>query len=357
MSNALFVIAGKEFADSFRNRTILAIFAIFFAITIIGMIGGISQYQEIIDSYNEHLAIIGPEERDLMEGFMDYRPSTMIIFSSVGSLLVTMGALLGITAGFDLITREREAQSLKILLSHPVFRDEVINGKAIGAGGALAAVFAATIGISVALLLIAGIVPAGDEWSSILIFAISAFLMIIAYFAIALCMSALSETSGAALIYTLIIFIILSSLIPVLIQHGAADAIAGEQPKMPQTFYSDMEVVVYGEGEGEPKMQPIRFDDEEFTKYREDMEAWWSRRQAVIDTASLFSPTMSFEKISTNLMLKSTFGSTRSISAAYSSVSVFGSDDGIIAQIIALLAFPAVFFGIAYIRFMRMDLR
>ncbi|MDO9538858.1 MAG: ABC transporter permease subunit [Methanocalculus sp.] len=354
MSNALFVIAGKEFSDSFRNRTILAIFAIFFAIMIIGMISGISQYQDIINSYNEHLAIIGSQGEEFMGGFMDYRPSTMIIFSSVGSLLVTMGSLLGITVGFDLITREREAKTLRILLSHPVFRDEVINGKAIGAGGALAAVFAATIGISVALLLIAGIVPSGDEWSSIMIFAISAFLMIIAYFAIALCMSALSETSGAALIYTLIIFIILSSLLPVLIQHGVADAIAGEQPKMPQIFYSDT-VSVYGEGEVGAKS--IRLDDDDFQRYQEEIQAWWSRRQAIIDTASLFSPTMNFEKISTTLMLKSTFGSGESISAMYSSVTTFGSDDGIIAHIIALLALPAIFFGIAYMRFMRMDLR
>lgn len=347
MSNALFIIAGKEFADSFRNRTILAIFAIFFAISVIGIIGGIAEYHDRLESYNERLSTAGTQER----GLMDNRPSPMIIFSSVGALLVTMGALLGITAGFDLITREREAKSLKILLSHPVFRDEVINGKAIGAGGALALVFAATIGVSIALLLITGIVPTGDEWSSICIFAVSAFLMIIAYFAIALCMSAISETSGAALIYTLIIFILLSGLLPVLVENGAADAIAGDPPVMPRSLIS-------APGDGGMRNVAAMADSTEFLQYREEMEHWWSRRQAVIDIASLFSPTMSFNAISDSLNSQTAMQIRSGVGGGmFAQTAGSDSREGIIAHIIALIAFPAVFFGIAYIRFMRMDLR
>jgi ABC-2 type transport system permease protein len=349
MSNALFVIAEKEFSDSFRNRTILAIFAIFFAISVIGMIGGIAEYQDTLDSYNELLSTAGTQER----GLMDTRPSPMIVFGSVGALLVTMGALLGITAGFDLITRERETKSLKVLLSHPVFRDEVINGKAIGAGGALALIFAATIAVSIALLLITGIVPGGDEWSSIAIFSFSAFLMIIAYFAIALCMSAISETSGTALVYTLIIFILLSGLLPVLIENGAADAIAGDAPTMPRTIQSTP-------AEGGGRNFQAMTESAEFQQYRTDMQDWRSRRQAVVDIASLFSPTMSFDSISD--VLTSTSSMTVTVRAGpgggmVAQTQASDTSGSILSHLLALLAFPAIFFGIAYMRFMRMDLR
>ncbi|MDO9539114.1 MAG: ABC transporter permease subunit [Methanocalculus sp.] len=351
MSNALFVIAEKEFSDSFRNRTILAIFAIFFAISVIGIIGGIAEYQDTLDSYNELLSTAGTQER----GLMDTRPSPMIIFGSVGALLVTMGALLGITSGFDLITRERETKSLKVLLSHPVFRDEVINGKAIGAGGALALIFAATIAVSIALMLITGIVPGGDEWSSIAIFSFSAFLMIIAYFAIALCMSAISETSGTALVYTLIIFILLSGLLPVLIENGAADAIAGDAPTMPRMIQS----VSIDSREGGRNFQAMT-ESEDFQKYREDIQDWRSRRQAVVDIASLFSPTMSFDSISDALTSTSSMTVTvRSGPGGGMIAQTQASDtsESILSHLLALLAFPAIFFGIAYMRFMRMDLR
>ncbi len=346
MSNGLFVVAGKEFADSFRNRTVLAIFAIFFAITIIGMIGGIAEYQDTLDSYNERLSTAGTEER----GLMDTRPSPMIVFESVGVLLVTMGALLGITAGFDLITRERETKSLKVLLSHPVFRDEVINGKAIGAGGALACIFAATIAVSIALLLITGIVPGGDEWSSIMIFAFSAFLMIVAYFAIALCMSSISETSGTALIYTLIIFILLSGLLPVLVENGAADAIAGDPPSMPRMLQST-------QAEGEIRAFQGMVDTSEFQQYRSEMQDWWSRRQAVIDIASLFSPTMSFNAISDTITSSQTVQVRTGPGGGMYATAAADTSGSILSHLLALLAFPAVFFGIAYMRFMRMDLR
>ncbi|GEM_PF-4930676 len=44
-----------------------------------------------------------------------------------------IGVVLGIAMGVDLVTREKESKSLKSLLAYPVFRDEMINGKAPGA--------------------------------------------------------------------------------------------------------------------------------------------------------------------------------------------------------------------------------
>ena len=81
--------------------------------------------------------------------------------------------------GFDLISKEKETKALKILLSHPIYRDEVINGKALGGLMALAIALGITFIVTFAILLISGIVPEGDELSKILIFGGATFLMIL----------------------------------------------------------------------------------------------------------------------------------------------------------------------------------
>jgi ABC-type Na+ efflux pump permease subunit len=60
------------------------------------------------------------------------KPSILFIFQRMRWQMPLLGAILAIAMGFDLITREKESHSLKSLLSHPVFRDEIINGKALG---------------------------------------------------------------------------------------------------------------------------------------------------------------------------------------------------------------------------------
>ena len=65
-------------------------------------------------------------------------PSMLFVFSTFNSKYFIMIAMvLSITVGFDLITREREEGSLRSLLSHPVYRDSVINGKFLAVVGVL----------------------------------------------------------------------------------------------------------------------------------------------------------------------------------------------------------------------------
>lgn len=42
------------------------------------------------------------------------------------------GSLLGVLLGADAINRELSKGTIKVLLGHPVYRDQVINGKFLG---------------------------------------------------------------------------------------------------------------------------------------------------------------------------------------------------------------------------------
>ncbi|MEM4156431.1 MAG: ABC transporter permease subunit, partial [Archaeoglobaceae archaeon] len=67
-----------------------------------------------------------------------------------GGSVAFVGGIFGIALGFDLITREKESGTLRTLLTHPVFRDEIIIGKAI------AAFFAICIAVAITSLFMLG---------------------------------------------------------------------------------------------------------------------------------------------------------------------------------------------------------
>jgi len=364
-SNGLPVIARKELRDHFKSRKFLLIFGIFLIITTIGMISGAAEYNKELQQYNERQSVADDDEFGM--GFGGWgKPSIMSIYLQVSLLIITLGAVLGIAMGFDLISKEKETKSLKILLSHPIYRDEVINGKALGGLLALAIALGITFIITFAILLLSGIVPEGDELLKILVFGGAAFLMILSYFALSLFMSTVANDSGKALVYTLVIFVALTSL-PILVNGPVMSIVIGDPPEYPEQMFSSdsvhrgMSVVsssVSSDGKveyKEPEPDPV------WEEYNRQIKEYLNKRQSISDTITLISPTMNLQTLSYILLIPDY---SRMMSMVFSPV---GGDDfevpetdifkDIFKNIIALFAFPAVFLGLAYVRFMRMDIR
>lgn len=358
-SHGLPVIAQKELRDHFRSKKFLLIFGIFLIITIIGMATGVAEYTQTLQDYNERQSVA--DDEIYPGGFGWGKPSIVTIYLGVSSLIVTLGAVLGIAMGFDLISKEKETKSLKILLSHPVYRDEVINGKALGGLMALALALGITFIVTFAILLIAGIVPAGDELAKILVYGGAVFLMILSYFALSLFMSTIASDSGKALVYTLIVFVALMSL-PMVINGSMMNMIIGDPPEFPQdAFISDeaFSLVAVSSAKETGEMA-IEEPNPIWEEYEREFDEYWKKRQSVSDIVTLISPTQNLERVSYSLLIPD-------YAAIMSSVSFRAGDDyeledtdvfgTIIQNIIALLAFPALFLGCAYVRFMRMDIR
>lgn len=366
--NCLITIAEKELFDHLRSRKFLLIFGILLIVAIVGMIGGIAEYNKSLDAYNKHQSTIDSP----LSSYMAEKPSILSVFSSVATYLVFVGGILGIAMGFDLVSKEKDSKSLKILLSHPVYRDEVINGKALGGIAALAGALFVVLFIALATLLIYGIVPDGNELVLIGVFALVSFILIFSYFAIALFMSTVMDESGTALIYTIIIFILLSVLVPTLANDTVMETVVGEHPELPQELLDQMQKSVNANAtEGSAVVVSFAAKGTNpsgaWDAYNEKMQAYWEKRQMVRDTFALFSPTMNYESIiaaitsgSFGRSLVMSSGSSTATSFTVSSTGDASVEDilaAIAPNLIALLLFPAIFFGLAYVRFMRLDVR
>ncbi|MCK4269508.1 MAG: ABC transporter permease [Methanogenium sp.] len=361
-SGALKVIAHKEILDHVRSRKFLLIFGIFLIISMAGLVGGLIEYQEQLDSYNDRLSVVSEDE---MSYAPYWKPSLLTIFYQISMLVISLGGALGIAMGFDLITKEKESKSLKILLSNPIYRDEVINGKALGAIGALLIALGIVAIISLAIMLIFGIVPDADQFGRMLIFGAAAFLMIFSYFAISLFMSTISSDSGNALIYSLIILIFLSTLLPVFAYGPVMNLVAGVPPEPPESLMKEnMELVISTsgtivsseDGSGE-YVEYIDPNQEEWDKFSEKSQAYWEKRQAISDTIGLISPSGNFQKITMEVITSASVMPMYMDEEFEKDTSLGGILSDLLQNIIALLVIPAIFFGAAYVRFMRLDIR
>ncbi|HNV39674.1 MAG TPA: ABC transporter permease subunit, partial [Methanoculleus sp.] len=100
----LFNVAKKEFSDHITSRRFVIILGLLLVISAIGMHSGIESYNTMLESYNQQLQYMQGAEFDGPAGWMPEKPSIMLIFSAMMTYMTTLGAVLALAIGFDLVS-------------------------------------------------------------------------------------------------------------------------------------------------------------------------------------------------------------------------------------------------------------
>jgi ABC-2 type transport system permease protein len=362
----LFNVARKEFSDHITSRRFVIILGLLLVISTISIYDGIENYNNSLEAYTEQLRQM-EEFDDPYTSWMPQKPSIMYVFISMMSYMTMLGGILAIAIGFDLVSKEKETRSLKSLLSHPVYRDEIINGKALGGIGALGFAMALALAIALALLLIFSVVPTLEEFAGILIFGAVSLGFLLAYFAVALMMSTAAKESGNALIYTLVIFFAVSSLLP-MFGAMAANAFAGDPPEapemgpMPTPVGRSVTATASGGYFVSTSSQEVVHggtQDPAWREYEEEMQTYIEKRRLISDISNLLSPQMNYYTVAiavTNPQLSSMIASPYD-TAPEEKPGLAGALGKVWMNIAALIVFPSAFFAATYVKFMRMDIR
>ena len=323
----LAIISLKELSDHVTSRRFILILIITCLVLGIAAANGVTDYNNALERYK-----VG----DASSLFI---PSVLYAFGKITDSigLEGLGAIIGIAIGFDLIAGEREGRSLKTILSQPLYRDELINGKAIGGISTLAIITLAGFLTILAIFLIISIVPSFEEVFLIGVIWFITLLHMISYFSMALMSSVLAKTSSGALIISLIILFIMMYIIPV----GGGELgtyLLGPEPKD----------IGY-----EPDSQ---------------LQANYENAASEInDFFNLFSVQSVYNDITSPITDPSFYVMNRIDTSGYSldldiednieKPSLLGIIGDKWVKIIVFIMLPIVFFGIAYVKFMRMDLR
>ena len=122
-----------------------------------------------------------------------------------------LGPLLGIALGFDAISSERSQRTLPRLVSQPIHRDDVINGKFAAGVAAIAlavgTVLAAVAGYGILRL---GLVPTGTDLTRLVVFFLVSVVYISLWLAVAILFSTLSRRSSTTILATIALWLVMT---------------------------------------------------------------------------------------------------------------------------------------------------
>ncbi len=161
----IFAIYKKELADHFSSYRFVILFAL------IAMISFITSY------------MAGISLRENLEGIAKPKFVFLMLFNTTGALfsmvqfVAFFGPLIGLVLGFDAINRERAHGTLIKLISQPIYRDAVINGKFLAGITTITVMLISIILIISGFgLMLLGIVPGIEEiWRLAIYLVISIF--------------------------------------------------------------------------------------------------------------------------------------------------------------------------------------
>jgi len=161
----LYAVFRKELQDQLSSYRFVILFAL------IAMVSFITSYMAAVHM-RENLEALAATQFPFLMLF-----STPGVMFSMVQFVAFFGPLIGLVSGFDAINRERAQGTLIKVISQPVYRDAVINGKFLAGVATIAIMFTAILlvisGFGLALV---GVVPGIEEiWRLIIYLLISIF--------------------------------------------------------------------------------------------------------------------------------------------------------------------------------------
>lgn len=155
----ILTICRKELADHFSSTRFILLFYLILMVSLVTAF------------------LVGSGLRDELKDVAKPTFVFLLLFTSPGKLfsliqfIAIFGPLLGIVLGFDAINRERSARTLSKLISQPIYRDAVINGKFLaGLITIIIMLGSIVLMISGLGLLLIGVVPGPEEIMRLLVY-------------------------------------------------------------------------------------------------------------------------------------------------------------------------------------------
>jgi ABC-2 type transport system permease protein len=387
------IVAEKEFRDHITSKRFIVIFGILLLLAIYAINSGMDSYNQQLDQYkNPQLSPDYIYKQDRIDSYQqmiqdardnnqsaDYiqsiqnnldtlinppMPSVLQVFQSMIMLFTYLGMVLGASLGFDLIAREKDEGSLKFLVSSPIYRDAIVNGKTIGAIATLAAAMGAAFTITIAIMLLKGIVPGMDDLIRVFLFFIASLLYCTVFFAFAMMVSTFSRNTAVAAIMTvgMIFLVFIVTVMATFLSNMIAESIVGPAP--------DVEiapVITNAPGANATAYSSPAFEDSEMFKYYNRLG---SARREVSNILSTFSPIDDFSGylgygqmgiggaiITRQNTFSYMYGPVSETAYSGEERSLLDSLLSVWMKVLALVVEIAAAFGIAYVAFMRADIR
>ena len=218
----------KELADHFSSYRFVILFAL------IAMVSFITSY------------MAGINLKESLEGVAKPKFVFLMLFNKTGALfsmvqfVAFFGPLIGLVLGFDAINRERAQGTLIKVVSQPIFRDAVINGKFLAGVTTITIMLVAIVlvisGFGLTLL---GVVPGSEEIWRLLLYVVLSIIYISLWLGLSILFSILFRNIATSALASVALWIFLSFFVSL-----GANVLANMVHPVDQKGRTDTETII-----------------------------------------------------------------------------------------------------------------
>ncbi|MFL5777933.1 MAG: ABC transporter permease [Chloroflexota bacterium] len=188
------VVAGKEFADQLRSARFVVLLMVLGIAAVIPMYFTADAIRDAASNITDRSSLFLS-----MFAFTPTAANTGIQIPASVDFIRLVGPLLGVAFAFDAINGERAAGTLPRLMSQPIYRDDVINGKFAAALAVIGLVLVIIVAAIAAFGIIRlGIAPTAEEILRLSVWVIVTFLYISIWVAFGLLLSVLTRSAATS---------------------------------------------------------------------------------------------------------------------------------------------------------------
>ena len=322
----LITVCRKELADHFGSKRYLILFALLLLLSTVSAYQGSEFIRDNPDA-----------------GFLSIFSGAQFSFSFV-QLMVYFGPIVGLSLGFDAINKERTSGTLSVLLSQPIFRDSVINGKFLAGALALAIMTGSTIGIMCGVVIpILGFGPTMEEALSIISLSSLTILYLALWLSLGVLFSVVTKKVSTSTLASVATWLFCAIMIPIL-----AVFIANQMVPLPIDI----------RGPDGFNQGPGGFNQTSFTQLSE-YQTLMQERSVLQSTISKLSPSYLYSDVASSILGAAGMGTTFSMGqggrfrAPTLTQSVTASWPSVAAIAVGLV----VCFTVSYMMFIRSEVR
>ena len=200
----------KELADHLESKRFTLVFLLMFLAAVMSLAGAISTIQGESLTSSDYI-------------FLRFFTTSSESIHSFATFMAFLGPLMGIALGFDAINNERSLGTLNRLASQPIHRDAIITAKFL-AGSAAIAIVVAFLGLAVSGMgiLVTGISPSLEEALRLAAFLVVLWAYISFWLALATLFSVVCRHAATAALSAIAIWLFLT-LFMSLVASGLAN--------------------------------------------------------------------------------------------------------------------------------------
>jgi ABC-2 type transport system permease protein len=309
----MYAVFRKELSDHLSSKRFIILFMLVFLSAMFAIYIAIQTIRSVVSPTTEAIFI------RIFTASGDNLPSFLFFLS----LFIP---IVGIALGFDAVNNERNTGNLSRLMSQPIYRDSVINGKFLDGLAILAIMVVGVVLIVAGLgLRIVGVPPNGEEIVRLMAFVFVSLVYGAFWMALAVLFSVFFQRTATSMLASLAVWIFFFFFMSV-IASGLADAI------VPVDSNSSVQALA-NNATLETSLSRIS----PCTLYSET-------------TVALLTPEVG--STSAMMMLISTYSGRLGTPLPLESSLLL-----VWPQIVSIIALCAICFGISYIRFMREEIR